>query len=63
MKCIASIGAKARTLQGKVFNMCPKYTKGMVYKITGYGILKEDWLFPALNFLSERFPESVFNYQ
>ena len=35
---LVGIGTNKTTIQGKVYDMCLKDTKGVIYKITVYGI-------------------------
>ena len=57
---LTGIGTNTTTIQGKVYNICLKDTKGVIHKIIGYSvpnILKDDWSFPALTSLTEGFPK------
>ena len=56
---LSGIGASAKTIQGKLWNISLKDNEGNVHVTKAYGvtsILEEDWVFPGVSDLADQFP-------
>ena len=56
---LSGIGASAKTIQGKLWNISLKDNEGNVHVAKAYGvtsILEEDWVFPDIVDLADQFP-------
>ena len=56
---LSGIGASAKTIHGKLWNISLKDNEGNTHVANAYGvtsILEEDWAFPAIIDLGDQFP-------